>query len=345
MKNFLKIVFLITFYSCTTESEQSISKYFEGTDLVELKSQKIQINNNDIFFKQILYTDFVDDMLIITDQDSKYALKILDLKTNTLRNFGIKGRGANELHKNVSLFSIDYNKPKKLYINDYPDYVVYLIDSVKLGLDSQFSKVNLPIGENSFIGNAVFANGYLIGNCLKNKFGVNNIASNNFFVEFEYEKGEGYLLNQSSFYGHPSKNKAIYLESYSETMGIIDFDENHLVLNELFKGKNESEQIVQGNRTYLKPTKNSRLGFVNATVSDKSIYTLYSGKEYANGRDAYFNANLVDIVYVFDWNGKPLKKYHLDKKVRTISIDEKNNVLYASTYDESATPYLVKYDL
>jgi hypothetical protein len=72
-------------------------------------------------------------------------------------------------------------------------------------------------------------------------------------------------------------------------------------------------------------------------VTDSLIYTrpiqysldmLRSGASY-KGYGLNYNEN----IYVFDWNGKLIKKYELDTPIYSFVVDEKNKTIYAETDD------------
>lgn len=77
-------------------------------------------------------------------------------------------------------------------------------------------------------------------------------------------------------------------------------------------------------------TSRCRVGFCGLTCSDKYIYALYSGKTMENLSDAF----RASYVFVYDWNGNPVKYYHLDKELfGDIGVDEKAGILYGIGYD------------
>ncbi len=335
-----KLLFFVFICCCFSAiSQKKIKTYFKDVSTLELKSQEVKIiNNQDIFFSNIIAMNYIDDLLILTDQDPTYAMKIVDLRTNTVRNFGRKGRGPNELQRNISIFSTDY-VTRKLYVNDLPNYCVYAIDSLKKGIDDQVLKFKIPVGKESYLS-STYCNGNIVGSTFINRIGIYNIKTKKSFGKFAYAKG-GAMVHQSSFYSHPSKNKVAFLESFSEKMGIYTINDNDIELEELpWDEKSKSKTTTSEGKTFARHYK---LGFIHATTSEKYIYSLYSGKPYSDS-ESFFQASTTDIIYVFDWDAKPIKKIQLDQKVRTISIDKKNNILYASAYNEGI-PYLIKYEL
>ena len=75
----------------------------------------------------------------------------------------------------------------------------------------------------------------------------------------------------------------------------------------------------------------SQIGFDNLYVTDRHIYLLFNGKV---AKDKPFS----NEVLVMDWNGSILNKYQLDCFVKSIAVDEENEMMYAITcgLDEDA---------
>ena len=49
------------------------------------------------------------------------------------------------------------------------------------------------------------------------------------------------------------------------------------------------------------------------------------------------------IIYVFDWNGEAIKKYELNVPVTLISVDNKDEMLYA--FSNMPDPELIRFKI
>lgn len=76
-------------------------------------------------------------------------------------------------------------------------------------------------------------------------------------------------------------------------------------------------------------TDKTRFAFSNGAVTDGFIYLLYSGKQHETDRP---NDN--ETIYVYSWDGKPVKKLNLDRPVMSFTVSDDDTVLYA--YDRKA---------
>jgi hypothetical protein len=72
------------------------------------------------------------------------------------------------------------------------------------------------------------------------------------------------------------------------------------------------------------------LGFYDVKIGEKRIYAVFDGtklkerEETSSGfKDGCKN------IYIFDFNGRPVKKINLDRTIMNVFIDEKNEIIYA----------------
>ncbi|KAA4557561.1 hypothetical protein F3B51_26380 [Bacteroides ovatus] len=75
-------------------------------------------------------------------------------------------------------------------------------------------------------------------------------------------------------------------------------------------------------------------------IKAKYVYGLYSGKNFKeNGLETLAGT----IIYVFDWNGEAIKKYELNVPVTLISVDNKDEMLYA--FSNMPDPELIRFKI
>ncbi|MBA7556081.1 hypothetical protein ES705_48779 [subsurface metagenome] len=75
---------------------------------------------------------------------------------------------------------------------------------------------------------------------------------------------------------------------------------------------------------FMGKNEKTRKAFVSGTVSDNYIYILYSGCL----RDEE-NWSYGQSIYIYDWEGNPVKKIILDRSVYTIGVSEDDSRLYS----------------
>ncbi len=84
---------------------------------------------------------------------------------------------------------------------------------------------------------------------------------------------------------------------------------------------------------------NNIRGALNIIAGRDVCYILYEGRAMINSGDASAD------VYVFDWDGNPVKKLRLDREVSRIVYNSMENCLIALAKDENYNPIFVKYSL
>jgi len=74
---------------------------------------------------------------------------------------------------------------------------------------------------------------------------------------------------------------------------------------------------------YIKPKEDARSGYCQIAVSDNEIWLQYSGQNY---KKEVHSENRT--LFVFDWEGNPLRRYVLDHSFFTFTVDAKNKTIY-----------------
>lgn len=344
IKNFSFFFFFTLFMVSCSEPVKGFKEHFDGVEEKHLVSEKVNIvDNSEAPFAQIPEMLYVGGLLIVNDIHPNYTMKIIDLKTNQVRNFGKKGRGPNEYQSPFSKLAINHHE-KKLYISDFPTYRIYDIDSLKNGYDKPLSSFRIHSEDLRFLI-STYNNGYIVGNTYQDKCSFYDIEKDEIKRgEYKYDKS-GALGSQGNFFGHPSEAKLVNLQFSSEVINIITIDSMRLKFKELTWWVDNSKQITDDKgRTYAKSTEDSKHCFTSATVTKEYIYALFSGKSIGKTKKSVEDSRLANMIYVMDWEGMPVKKYKLDQNVLSIAIDEKSNIIYAASHKEGEVQ-IVKYFL
>lgn len=188
-----------------------------------------------------------------------------------------------------------------------------------------------PIDESKVIGNGAFHSNY--------KLQQIDLATGTEDFEFgEYQNvpvdipvAAWKRAHESQLYLSPDERHAIAACLYTDQIEIIDLKTKTSKLisgPENFKAEFKAYKN-QGGEDVIQHTEKSRLAFLNASVTDKYIYLLYSGKGNREHKSFYG-----EYIYVFDWNGNPVKKLTMSKSVLCIAVSQDDKVLY--TFDEAS---------
>ena len=119
----------------------------------------------------------------------------------------------------------------------------------------------------------------------------------------------------------PSGKKAVISFRYQDEIEIFD-TENHKSI--AIKGPEGFEVDLDFGPNVAYRNKNTRFAFFNGDTTDKFIYLLYSG----NGHESEF-LDYCNTVYVYDWEGNPVRKIKLNKYVTSLSVAKDDSVMYA----------------
>ena len=132
------------------------------------------------------------------------------------------------------------------------------------------------------------------------------------------------LIDASSCYIniHPQSKDILLSYRYTDIIEIYDQYGN---IKKALKGPDCFDAIfsIRSNLSMGK-TRDTRKAFVNSYTTEKYIYLLYSGckrsdENWANGTQ----------LFVFSWDGKPLRRYILDQPIYAFAVNDLNNELYS----------------
>ncbi|MBG7630354.1 MAG: hypothetical protein IZT56_07965 [Bacteroidetes bacterium] len=277
----------------------------------------------------------VDSVLIIHNniKGSKSFLYNYYINNNTVsKGYLNKGRGPNEALgvrsigiKGNTLWVYDVTLKKiltidkktaivnnvKIVFNEYPYKEYFYAMSFKDSLN-YFTigdkKSNLKIKEKN-----------LISDKQMNEFGeFGNIPKNMSIGSYK-------SAHQSFIFVKPSSDKLVLSYRFTDTM-------------EMFNIKTGKSTAIQGpevfnvsfepiRETMLKTDK-TRCAFIDGSVTDKYIYLAYSGASY-NNPNKYSGKS----IYIYDWDGNPIRKLNFKKNISTFTISKDDNTIYAYDID------------
>lgn len=145
------------------------------------------------------------------------------------------------------------------------------------------------------------------------------------------------MAYESFLFIKPSGSKCVLAQRYSDAIEIIDWKNNS---SQTILGPEgfEPELIVAvGNDGKKLSTRGSdtRYGYVKGKTTEKHIYLLYSGHNHNSEHLHYGNS-----LYVYNWNGKPIRKLNFPSDVIDFAVDSDENIVYAyHPFSKSLTTY------
>lgn len=311
---------------CTTFSWKDM-----GTEIV-LQGHELNLSEQ---ITRPMRLSVSDSTLILLNNDTEDLVQLVDLNTEKkIGHYGTFGSGPADLmtpryvhKKDSSLFIydsglrrfnhyiIDSDKVLKLknstQFTYYFDDVIMLSDSILIAnvLDPRLKKIS-----------------YFQGNSMLTTMGDYPLIEGGKFPLEGLAQLEGFA---SSLAWNTSKRKIAIV--YKQTDLIEIYDETGRLKNRV-QGPDiffPSKSIKNIGNTQ-KVTANigeERDAYFSPVTTTNELFVLYSGLVYHPGDKNY----LLDHLFVFDWNGKPLRQYKLDIPIFRFVIDESSHTVYGLT--------------
>ena len=342
MKLFL-LFFLLFSYSCVSNKKSDINNKNE----ISLSSEIITFSefpvNEKVQFTELFnYTKGVpnnieckDSTLVIINMSRKcdyycynYYLKRDKLSSGYLK----KGKGPNEA---LGSFTSGINS-SQLWVHDLLKKKVHTIN-----VEEALSENGIKEFKSYDLASDFFHLCLLEDSCYwgvgdymsKKQITVGNLAKS---IEHKYISDYQYIPNDV-----PSE---VFKEAYSSII-LSKPDNSKVVLAyrftdviEIFDTQSYKKVTIQGphnfsakysigenpSRKYMEKIKTTRKAYVNGCVTDKYIYLIYAGGASQDKNWSYGNQ-----IYVFNWQGKPIRRIYFDRIIYALGVSRNNQTLYS----------------
>lgn len=121
----------------------------------------------------------------------------------------------------------------------------------------------------------------------------------------------------------PSREKLVLAYRFTDAIEIFDTKTYKSIF---IHGPERFDAEGESNGSHWYRTNKTRFAFVSGggTVTNKFIYMLYSGSFTSNRNLRYANC-----IYVYDWDGNPIRKLVLDKQIEGLVVSEDDKMIYA----------------
>lgn len=354
--NFMCYIIFLFFFSCKTDS-----KYI---DVINAKEFSDNSFDSEIFLShQLINDEFIGDPLRLSLIDS--TLFAVDWKTDTIvHTFSItnntyKGSIISRGNGPKELLSIGIIRPsiddKTFWAHDLTSkkWIEFDMENCMLSNDNITTKqiINftndkfkmLSIEDPTWISDSSFICTSLINH--KERFFIFDKKLNlstsvcNPNLAFNERIPNGILSDMfaTQFDISPDRKKIVLVGRYFNLIEIYDTDGE---LHTQIKGPDNIDIKFNEEKSYnlgvLIKSPETRKQYICVQATTDGIYALYSGKERQDTSD-YSCSN---VIYLFDWDGKPVTKYILDTSIISFDIDE--NKIYAIANPQSS---IVSFDL
>jgi hypothetical protein len=343
------LFFSILLISCDKKQNYQNAEYFTLNDFQENREIKSTLVELDSIYRPLNICCY-DSLLIISDEGSDCLLHIYNRSTgHKLKEFLEWGNGPDEMQHisglqiiGDSLFVYDQNQTK---------YMLFSLQTIMMQEKVQPDR-NKIIKGSSCTKLLSLPDGIIVANNLDPKAKAFSVYNSN--SEFLYTKGEfpensheyhsdfaAKLAFEYEINSHPSAQKVAVCYKLTDLIEIYDFSLNLLKRIQgpdyffpIIKEEEKGNFISAGGTIGI-----SIEAYGTPIVTEKEIWALYSGKIMGSKEHGY----LKDKLFVFDWNGNPLRTYQLDVPIFRFDIDPVENKIYAIT--DIPEFHIVKFDI
>ena len=306
----------------------------------------------------------IDSTLAISNErkGANYFLYNYSLKSNKLlKGYVAKGKGPFE-----SIGGGKFGVLKdRIWFYDPSLFKVVFLDKKKFlinNTDSLYQEFNLKkedteeyyfYGSVAFIDSLNFLGIHKWGTSSKSKIEKVDLSLNKEIKGFgKYKEVWNNIdistirdAHSSSIGFNYKKNKALMAYRYSDVLEIYDINSGKCIATqgpENYDVYFTQDRMEQGKGSYyfMGKTKETKKTFVGSAFTDDFIYLIYSGHKPENRSESdRFKWQTGASIFVYDWNGNPVKKINLDRRINTIGVSNDNETIYS--YDLN-TGYLIK---
>lgn len=330
--NILKIITisLLTFLiliSCKNENAKLNRKSFSLSHFP--KTDSISFKNLFEFNKGIVgMMHLIDSTMIIFNPDGNkdFFFYNYSMKKNKLSGGYLNGgRGPSEALAGIATGI----KENKLWFYDIVLKKILITDIDKALSNNAFSFNEYPVNESFYKIDFINGLNYLAVGSNNSPYEIQQIdlVSGNVKNEFEKLKTTSDNIpihnykyaHQSYIHNKPSGDKTVLIYRFMDKIKIFDL-------------KSKSSKTIQcPNEIKIDPvflktgeiTENTKRTFISSTITDNFIYLAYSGNSVFSE-----NSGLANHIYVYDWNGNPIRKIVLDKKIESLTVSDDDETLY-----------------
>jgi hypothetical protein len=129
-------------------------------------------------------------------------------------------------------------------------------------------------------------------------------------------------LKQSFLFLRPKGDKLVLARRFEDVIEIYDTEKQALINRVHGPEGFEAEGLIRGDVFYH--NHNTRISFKAGTLTNNYIYMGYCGYP-ANSE----NASVNQCIYVYDWEGNPIRKIVFENSVGSIAVSEDDKTMYA----------------
>ena len=341
---FLTTILLIV-SSCETESKLPSDPLMSFSEIMELKTVS-QDELSEIGLFSVYQFIVRDSVLITRNSQTDYGISVYNFNNQRKKDFVRKGRGPGEALSLMNmaetaggLVGLDGNNKRIADVEIIGDSVRY--DFIDLPEDDIYT--SLIKGDDFVVLTGMMEKGRYLYYDLESK---ESTIYCSYPVGKEYRNSPDFVKNRimisSVMAMKPDQSRFVCIHYNSGVVDICRIENGGIVRHKLLDFYYPKVRIRNNNDDYptVAITRDHPNGFFSVQTDDQYIYALYSGKTYEDHGTQF---GYCDYLLVFDWDGNPVKAYHLEMPLTTIYWNRSEQILYGLSIDEEE--HLVRFTL
>lgn len=126
-------------------------------------------------------------------------------------------------------------------------------------------------------------------------------------------------------YTNSANNKIALPYRYTDILEIMSLEDGKSFAVKGPTGFDSDMELSNvGGRNLMLKTENTKKAFVKGAVTNQYIYLIYSGNLRVDENWSYGNQ-----IFVYDWDGNPVRRLFLDKYIFAIAVSEDDTMIYS----------------
>jgi hypothetical protein len=341
MKKLILILHLGLSFCCYAKEDPVIAEF---SKIQKLKGTVVPIKSIDL--GEVVDMEIMDSLLVLNEMFSDKIYKVFNIKTGELLEKGInKGKGPNELIYPGRMHGLGKNKFAQ-YDRGKKQLDFFAVGGKPFLQFLNALKVETggfeiyPVNDSVLLCTGIFEKGRY---CLSDlKSGKSQVSGT--YPEFQTTNKLNdenlAMIYQPGITIKPDQKQFACFEGgagYFEIVSIANLNTKRSYIKSYFG------PAISMREGHALNSRGNLYTFHSATSMNNYIYVIYAGKSREEFGSEYYAG---DNLLVYNWQGKPVVNYKLDRPLKIMTLDKGKMVVYGfSTNPVTGEPEVIKYQL
>ncbi len=341
MKILILILQLVVLFCHGVKEDPVISEF---ANVQKLNGIVVPINSIDL--GEVVDMEIMDSLLILNEMFSDKIYKVFNINTGKLLEKCInKGKGPNELISPGRIHVLGKNKFAQ-HDRGKKELDIFAVKGKSLLQFLNTLKVEAggfeiyPVNDSILLCTGIFEKGrYCLTDLRSGKSQISGLYPE-FQITNKLNDENLAMVYQPGITVKPDQKQFASFEGsagYFEIADITNLSTKRICIKSYF---GPAIIVTRGRALHRE---NSLHTFHSATSTNNHIYVIYAGKSMEEFGSEYYAG---DNLLVYNWQGKPLINYKLDRSLKIMTLDREKMIAYGlSTNPGSGEPEVIKYHL